>query len=76
MITDQVVYINAADGSNGLQSMISQWRNQNLDGILVVDNCDLDLHQRLRKEIEHSESRLSLLILNYNPELSDGANGK
>jgi len=36
----------------------------------------LDLHQRLRKEIEHSESRLSLLTLDYNPELSDGANGK
>ncbi|NOR46801.1 MAG: hypothetical protein GQ533_01965 [Methanosarcinaceae archaeon] len=70
-ITDQVVYISAADGSDGLQSIIKQWRDQNLEGILVVDNCDLDLHQRLRKEIEHPESRLSLLTLDYNPESSD-----
>ena len=70
-ITDQVVYINAADGSDGLQGIIKQWRDQNLEGILVVDNCDLDLHQRLRKEIEHPDSRLSLLTLDYNPESSD-----
>lgn len=69
-ITDQVVYIDAAD-SDGLQGIIKQWRNQYLEGILVVDNCDLELHQRLRKEIEHPNSRLSLLTLDYNPESSD-----
>ena len=69
--TDLVVYIDAADGSDGLQGIIKQWRDQNLEGILVVDNCDLDLHQRLRKEIEHPDSRLSLLTLDYNPESSD-----
>ncbi len=74
MITDQVVYIDAADESTGLPGKIKQWRDQNLGGILVVDNCDLDLHQRLRKEIEHPDSRLSLLTLDYNPESSDDDN--
>jgi hypothetical protein len=71
MITDQVVYIDAADESTGLPGKIKQWQDRNLEGILVVDNCDLDLHQRLRKEIEHPDSLLSLLTLDYNPESSD-----
>lgn len=70
-ITDQVVYIDAADGSDGLQGIIKHWRDQNLEGILVVDNCELELHQRLRKEIEHPESRLSLLTLDYDPESNE-----
>lgn len=71
MITDQVVYIDAADESTGLPGKIKQWRDRNLEGILVVDNCELELHQRLGKEIEHPDSRLSLLTLDYNPESSD-----
>jgi len=68
LIYNQVVYIDAADDSDGLQGIIKQWRENNLEGILVVDNCELELHQRLRREIEHSDSRLSLLTLDYNPE--------
>ena len=70
-ITDQVVYINAADGSDGLQGIIKHWRDQKLEGILVVDNCELELHQRLRREIEHIDSRLSLLTLDFDPESHD-----
>ncbi len=69
-ITDQVVYIDAADAP-GLQSKVKQWREQELEGILVVDNCELELHQKLKREIEHSDSRLSLLTLDYNTELND-----
>ena len=71
IITDQVVYIDAADESTGLPGKIKQWRDRNLEGILVVDNCELELHQRLRREIEYADSRLSLLTLDYNPESSD-----
>jgi len=74
MITDQVVYIDAANESTGLPGEIKQWRNRNLEGILVVDNCELELHQRLRREIEHPDSRLSLLTLDYNPESNDDEN--
>jgi len=71
MITDQVVYIDAADESTSLPGEIKQWRDRNLEGILVVDNCELELHQRLCREIEYPDSRLSLLTLDYNPESSD-----
>jgi hypothetical protein len=70
-VTDQVVYIDAVGDSSRLQVTIKQWREQELEGILVVDNCELELHQRLRREVEHSNSRLSLLTLDYNPELND-----
>jgi hypothetical protein len=73
-ITDQVAYIDAADGSVGLQGIIKQWRDQNLEGIIVVDNCELELHQRLRREIEHQDSRLSLLTLDYDPVSNDDCN--
>ncbi|MCK5216544.1 MAG: hypothetical protein KAJ93_02085 [Methanosarcinales archaeon] len=71
VISDQVVYIDAADGSDGLQGIIKHWRDQQLEGILVVDNCELELHQRLRREIEHIDSRLSLLTLDFDPESID-----
>lgn len=70
-ITDQVIYIDAADVSTSLHGTIRQWRDQRLEGILVVDNCELELHQRLKREIEHPDSRLSLLTLDYNPESND-----
>ena len=71
MITDQVVYIDAADESTGLPGIIKQWRDYKLGGILVVDNCKLELHQRLRREIEHPDSRLSLLTLDYDTKSND-----
>jgi hypothetical protein len=73
-ITDQVVYIDTADGSAGLQGIVKQWRDQNLEGIIVVDNCELELHQRLCREIEHPDSRLSLLTLDYDPISNDDCN--
>ena len=73
-ITDQVVYMDTADGSAGLQGIVKQWRDQKLEGIIVVDNCGLELHQRLRREIEHPDSRLSLLTLDYDPISNDDCN--
>lgn len=70
-VTDQVVYIDAAVNSAGLQGIVKQWREQELEGILVVDNCELELHRGLKREIEHSDSRLSLLTLDYNLESND-----
>ena len=73
-IADQVVHIDAAEDSDGLPSIIKQWRDQKLEGIIVVDNCELELHQRLRREIEHPDSRLSLLTLDYDPVSNDDCN--
>src|SRR5665647_129446 len=42
-VTDQVVYIDAVGDSSRLQVTIKQWREQELEGILVVDNCEFCL---------------------------------
>lgn len=67
-LSDQVIYVDAAAHGEGLVSAIKQLRVQKLKGIIIVDNCDLELHKLLQKEVIHSESQLSLLTLDYNPE--------
>lgn len=67
-LSNKVAYIDAAVPHAHLPSMVADWRNQNLTGILVVDNCQPELHKLLSNEVEHSDSQLSLLTLDFNPE--------
>lgn len=53
-------------------NLVVQWRNNNLTGIIVVDNCDLKLHKALEREIKHTSSQLSLLTLDFSLE-KDGS---
>lgn len=62
-----VVYIDAADRDD-LQPLISDWVSLDLKAILVVDNCDYRLHERLRNEVTRSDSKLTLLTIDYNFE--------
>jgi hypothetical protein len=71
VISDQVIYIEASDGLPGI---VKHWRDQKLEGILVVDNCEMDLHRKLYREIDHPDSKLSLLTLDYNPESNSDEN--
>jgi hypothetical protein len=64
----RVVYIDAALEITNLAATISNWCAQGFEGILVVDNCDLYLHQQLQRYIQHTRSQFSLLTLDYNPE--------
>lgn len=68
----RVVYLDAGQGIPPLSATISDWRRLALEGILVVDNCDLSLHKQLKAEIEHTESKLSLLTLDYHVEETPG----
>jgi hypothetical protein len=64
----RVVYIDAAFEIPILAATVSSRCTQGYEGILVVDNCDLHLHQQLQTCIQHSRSRFSLLTLDYNPD--------
>jgi hypothetical protein len=44
----RVVYLDAALDIPNLAATVSTWCSQGLEGILVVDNCDLRLHQQLQ----------------------------
>lgn len=64
----QMVYLDAAVNSFDLPGLISTWRSLSLRGTIIVDNCTSELHSKLRDEIEHKESQLNLLTLDFNLE--------
>lgn len=63
----RVVYLDAST-SIFIAGLVSDWIQRGLEGIVVVDNCEISLHEKLRKEIQRADSKLSLLTLDYNLE--------
>lgn len=63
----EVIYLDAAINYQGIPASVSTWRSQGLRGTVIVDNCNPELHDILRGEIEHTGSQLNLLTLDYNP---------
>lgn len=69
ILSDQTIYLDLSSSSvDNLPAVLSSWRLQGLKGLVVVDNCPLELHQRLCKEVQHMDSQMNLLTLDYNPE--------
>lgn len=66
--SNQVIYLDAAVNSVGLPAIFATWRTQGLRGTIIVDNCNPEMHNMLKEEIEHSESQLNLLTLDFSPE--------
>ena len=66
--SDKVVYYDAAFDNGNVVPLVHQCVTSELQGILIIDNCDLRLHKELKHQIENQDSRLSLLTLDYNPE--------
>lgn len=70
-ISRSVIYVDTAANSE-ISNALIQWGNQQISGIVVVDNCDLELHEQLKKEIRNKTRNLSLLTLDNNPEDENG----
>lgn len=66
-INRSVIYIDASANSE-IPNALIQWGNQQISGIIIVDNCDSELHELLKKQIRHKSRNLSLLTLDNNPE--------
>lgn len=66
-LTRKVVYVDAAavGGGASLPSVLTEWRNFGQAAIVVVDDCDLEAHRKLVREVEHADSKLSLLTLDF-----------
>lgn len=73
-INNEVVYIDADHHENQILVTVAELRRNEISGIIVVDNCNLELHKKLVREIEHSTSKLNLLTLDYNLERMSAAN--
>ena len=70
--SDRVVYCDAAFNNESVLPFVHQCVTRKLQGILIIDNCDLKLHKALKHQIENQDSRLSLLTLDYNTERYSG----
>lgn len=62
-----VVYTDASF-QQPLAGLVSDWVAHGFRAILVVDNCEYDLHHQLVSEVTSQDSKLSLLTLDYNKE--------
>lgn len=60
-----VVYVDANHAPN-IDSLIADWVTLGYEAIVVVDNCEYRLHERLAKEIRREGSKIRLLTLDYN----------
>ncbi|MFJ7941247.1 hypothetical protein ACIQYG_22605 [Peribacillus sp. NPDC096622] len=65
-LNKKVIYIDATYSKESIIASIISWRNLGMSGIIIVDNCDYELHKSLKSEIEHIDSKFSLLTLDYN----------
>lgn len=64
-IRNLVVYVDA-NHSPTIDALVADWVSLSFRAILVVDNCEYRLHERLVKEVRREGSQISLLSLDYN----------
>lgn len=67
LLQGHVVYIDALNISN-ITSVFSEWISSGLRKVVVIDNCAVQLHKQLQKEISRTDSQISILTLDYNLE--------
>ena len=72
--SQRAVYVNAMHTDTNLPGVVHSWVRDGREGLIVVDDCDLQIHQALRREIERQDSQISLLTLHYNPEKDSSTN--
>lgn len=66
--SNQVIYLNASIGNPQTLSFVTDACDRKIYGILIVDDCEFELHSLLAKEVRRSGSRLKLITLDFNPE--------
>lgn len=67
-LSDLVIYYNAAPVAINIADYVIDFCSRGCRGILVVDNCDSVLHERIAGEVKRVNSNLSLLTIDNNPE--------
>lgn len=63
-LSSSCVYIKEA--KDELPDILGQFVRHNLSSTIIVDDCDYNIHKKLRKEVEHRDSKLKLLTLDFN----------
>lgn len=55
-------YISAAD-VQGVEKLLVDWRRLNRSGVVIVDDCTHELHDKLSQEVARADSRLTLITI-------------
>lgn len=66
-LRERVIYVDA-NQTPRIDALVADWIGLKLEAILVVDNCEFRLHENLAREVCRTESKISLLTLDYNFE--------
>ena len=69
--SNQVVYVDTLQCKNFDAGIVHTWISRDWGGILVVDNCDLVMHQALVRQVTQQESKFSLLTLHFETGQTD-----
>jgi hypothetical protein len=64
-IRSLVVYVDANHAPQ-IDSLVADWVTLGYEAIIIVDNCEYKLHERLVKEVRRESSKVRLLTLDYN----------
>ena len=72
-----VIYLDISQiDSNAVITNVRNWSTQGLRGILIVDNCNLVIHNLLKAEIIRDVSNLSLITIDSSTESKDHSQEK
>jgi hypothetical protein len=64
-IRNLMIYVDANHVPD-IDALVADWVSLGFKAVLVVDNCEYRLHERLTKEVIRTTSKISLLSLDYN----------
>lgn len=64
-IRNLIVYVDANHAPT-IDALVADWVGLGLKAIIIVDNCEYRLHERLVREVRRESSQVSLLTLDYN----------
>jgi hypothetical protein len=67
-LQNKVVYFDASNGGGELVSFIADTRSSNVKVLLIVDNCEHSLHEKLVRESGYRNRDIGLLTVDFNPE--------
>ncbi len=67
-----IVYYDASKNVEGILSVITSWVAREISGIVIIDDCPLELHRQCMSEIQNVDSKLSLLTMDYSFEECSG----
>jgi len=71
-LRSNVVYFDAAGGGDELVKFIGDTRNRGIRVLLVVDNCEPELHRRFVNETRYRGQDIGLLTMDFSAEEVDG----